>query len=172
MNTEESGAPIAGRRIVLRRAVEEDAPAFREALATPEVARWWVWPNMTAELAAEDHTVLAVTFEDRVVGMVQWYEEPDPDYRHAGMDLFLHPDVHGQGLGGDTVRTMARWLIDVRGHHRLVIDPDARNTGAIAVYERCGFRRVGVLRRYWYDHVTGEWSDGMLLDLLAEELRD
>jgi aminoglycoside 6'-N-acetyltransferase len=26
-------------------------------------------------------------------------------YRHAGMDLFLDPSVHGRGLGEDAVRT-------------------------------------------------------------------
>ncbi len=57
-----------------------------------------------------------------------------------------------------------------RGHHRLVIDPDAANTKAIRCYEAVGFRRVGILRSYWWDHVEERWSDGVLLDLLADEL--
>ena len=54
-----------------------------------------------------------------------------------------------------------------RGHHRLVIDPAADNEPAIRCYTAVGFRPVGVLRRY----VDGAgWHDGLLMDLLAEEL--
>ncbi|WP_399552374.1 GNAT family N-acetyltransferase [Streptomyces sp. YIM 98790] len=164
---------MQGQWVELRPAGTGDAPAFRAALGTPEVARWWRWPDMEKEVAAQrgpDEDILAVTVGGEVAGMIQWYEETEPEYHHAGMDLFLHPAWHGRGLGTDTVRTMARWLIGERGHHRLVIDPDARNEQAIRCYERVGFRRVGLLRKYWLDHTTGEWSDGLLLDLLAEEL--
>ena len=40
---------------------------------------------------------------------------------------------------------------------------------AIRAYEAVGFKRVGVLRRYWRDP-EGVWQDGLLLDLLADEL--
>ena len=53
----------------------------------------------------------------------------------------------------------------------MIIDPALANTAAIRCYESVGFRRVGVMRRYWYDHVQEEWVDGLLLDLLADELR-
>ena len=64
---------------------------------------------------------------------------------------------------------VARWLIDERGHHRLTIDPALANDPAIRAYEAVGFKRVGVLRRYWRDP-EGVWQDGLLLDLLADEL--
>ena len=64
---------------------------------------------------------------------------------------------------------MARHLVDDLGHHRLVIDPAAHNERAIRCYEKVGFKRVGVQREYWLD-ADGVWRDGLLLDLLAEEL--
>ena len=64
---------------------------------------------------------------------------------------------------------MARHLIDDLGHRRLVIDPAAHNERAIRCYEKVGFRRVGVMRRYWQDP-DGVWRDGLLLDLLAGDL--
>jgi aminoglycoside 6'-N-acetyltransferase len=51
-----------------------------------------------------------------------------------------------------------------------VIDPAADNAAAIRAYEKVGFRPVGVMRKYWRAP-DGEWRDGLLLDLLAEELR-
>ena len=84
-------------------------------------------------------------------------------------DLFLSAAFQGRGLGVDAVRTVARHLIVERGHHRLVIDPAADNGRAVRCYEKVGFKRVGVMREYWRDP-EGVWRDGLLLDLLAQEL--
>jgi aminoglycoside 6'-N-acetyltransferase len=67
------------------------------------------------------------------------------------------------------VRTVARWLIEERGHHRVTIDPAASNERAIRAYGRVGFRPVGIMRRYEGD-LDGSWHDGLLMDLLADEL--
>jgi len=77
--------------------------------------------------------------------------------------------VHGHGLGSDAVRTLARDLIVDRGHHRLVIDPAADTAAAIRCYAKVGFKPVGVMRRYERG-LDGAWHDGLLMDLLAEEL--
>ena len=90
-------------------------------------------------------------------------------YRHAGIDLFLDPSVHGRGIGEDAVRTLCVHLVDDVGHHRLVIDPAADNAAAVRCYEKVGFRPVGVLRRYERG-LDGAWHDGLLMDLLADEL--
>ena len=92
-------------------------------------------------------------------------------YRHAGIDIALREQWQGEGLGPDAVRTLARFLIDERHHHRLIIDPAAHNTNAIKAYERVGFRAVGVMRRY-ERAPDGTWHDGLLMDMLAEELLD
>ena len=65
---------------------------------------------------------------------------------------------------------MARWLVRECGHHRLTIDPAAANAAAIRCYRKVGFRPVGIMRAYWRDPHTGDWRDGLLMDLLAQEL--
>jgi aminoglycoside 6'-N-acetyltransferase len=102
--------------------------------------------------------------------MVQYGEEEEPAYRHASIDIYLDPAVHGRGVGRDAVRALARHLVHDRGHHRLVIDPAADNEPAIRCYTAVGFRPVGVLRRYERDVDGAGWHDGLLMDLLAEEL--
>jgi aminoglycoside 6'-N-acetyltransferase len=67
------------------------------------------------------------------------------------------------------VRVLCEHLIDDRGFHRLVIDPEVENAAAIACYRKVGFRDVGVMRQYSRDRF-GAWKDGLLLDLLADEL--
>jgi aminoglycoside 6'-N-acetyltransferase len=100
--------------------------------------------------------------------LIQYHEENEPDFRHAGIDLFLAGRAQGQGFGTEAVRTLARYLIDERGHHRLTIDPAAENAAATRTYEKVGFRAVGVMREYWRSP-DGTWRDGLLMDLLARE---
>jgi aminoglycoside 6'-N-acetyltransferase len=164
---------VRGERVVLRPLRVEDAPRLAELAADPAVARWW--PNLTeAELVEKakgkpSEGFFAVLHNDELAGLVQYAEELDPDYRHAGIDLFIGAPYQDRGLGTDAVRTIARHLVQDRGHHRLTIDPVAHNARAIRAYEKVGFRRVGVMREYQRDP-DGTWRDGLLLDLLAREL--
>jgi aminoglycoside 6'-N-acetyltransferase len=82
----------------------------------------------------------------------------------------VDPAVHRRGIGRDAVRTLARHLFADLGHHRIVIDPAADNRPAIRCYESVGFRPVGVMRQYEHDVDGDGWHDGLLMDLLADEL--
>ncbi|MEV6327765.1 GNAT family protein [Streptomyces sp. NPDC051909] len=165
---------LQGALVVLRPTATGDIRALAAIRDTPEVrARWQGGEDLEAEIAADlqdpDSHAFTVLHQERIIGMIQWYSEEDPDYRHAGIDVFLDPAVHDGGLGTDAVRTLARHLVDDRGYHRLVIDPAADNAAAIRCYTKVGFRPVGVMRRYERGP-DGTWHDGLLMDLLAEEL--
>ena len=172
---------LRGERVVLRPATDADLGALVAVLEQPEVAEWWgqgeavrAWRRGDAEAARDelldpDAPTFVVLAEGEVAGLIQYYEEDDPDYRHAGIDIALHPAWHGRGLGPDALRTLARHLLEERGHHRLIIDPRASNERAIASYRRVGFHPVGVMRRYERG-ADGHWHDGLLMDLLAGEL--
>jgi aminoglycoside 6'-N-acetyltransferase len=121
------------------------------------------------DLAEEGTETFVIEHDGRVAGAIQWSAEDETDYRHAGIDIYLDPTLHGRGLGADAVSTLAKHLIADRGHHRLVIDPAADNTAAIRCYAKVGFRPVGVMRRYERG-LDGTWHDGLLMDLLADEL--
>jgi aminoglycoside 6'-N-acetyltransferase len=163
---------LRGRRVVLRPVADTDRPRLREILAEPEVARWWALSASSAEASEDDGEVqLAIELDGTLVGVIQYAEEGDPDYRHAGVDIYLTTAVHGGGLGPDAIRTLARHLFDVRGHHRLTIDPAAANTRAIAAYTKVGFRPVGIMRQHERGP-DGTWHDGLLMDLLRDELTD
>jgi aminoglycoside 6'-N-acetyltransferase len=117
-----------------------------------------------------DVDVWLVELEAQVVGMIQAYENADPMYRHAGIDIVLRPRAHGRGVGPEAIRVLARHLFADRGHHRVVIDPNAAKARAIHAYETVGFRRVGVMREYEWSAHEGRWTDGVLMDLLRDEL--
>jgi aminoglycoside 6'-N-acetyltransferase len=166
---------IDGRLTRLRPVVASDEQRLREILTTREVQRWWGDPERAIADAIEPPEPEAAAFaiEERasaqVVGLIQWWEETEPDFRHAGVDIAVDPACHGRGIGSDAIAALASHLFEARGHHRLTIDPAAANEPAIRVYRKLGFRDVGILRRYWRDP-DGEWQDGLLMDLLAGEL--
>ncbi|MFD8332267.1 GNAT family N-acetyltransferase [Streptomyces solisilvae] len=167
---------LRGARVVLRPTEPSDVPALAAIRAEPEVyARWRGGEDLVAavheDLAEPGTEPLTIEYEGTVVGMIQWSAETDPDYRHASIDIYLDPAVHGRGLGTDAVRTLARHLISHHGHHRIVIDPAADNAAAIRAYAKVGFRPVGVMRSYERGP-DGTWHDGLLMDLLAGEITD
>ena len=162
------GSADDASRIELRALVVSDAPELRRIRAAPEVSRWWGPPEDDFPFGDEDEvTRLTIEVDDAVAGMVQFGEEVDPKYRHASIDLFLDPALHGRGIGTEVVRRVVRQLIDERGHHRIAIDPAADNAAAIRAYEKVGFRAVGVMRRYERDVDGRGWHDGLLMELLA-----
>jgi len=165
---------LHGKSLTLRPIHAQDVAQLWKLIRSPEVARWWnpgARDERIAEwLGGEDLIQWAIVVDGAPAGVIQAYEEHESEFRHAGIDLFIGPDHQGHGLGRATIRTMARWLFDERGHHRLIIDPALANERAIRCFESVGFRRVGVMRRYWLDHTTNEWVDGLLLDLLRDEL--
>lgn len=165
---------LHGERVALRPLETGDIAPLGELFAAPEVAEWWPGNNvddLQAQLDGTDDTVgMVVEREGRLIGFIRYYEEQDPDYRHAGIDIALHPDCCNQGLGTDALRTLARHLFDGLGHHRIVIDPSAANSRAIASYRKVGFRDVGVMRLYERGN-DGVWHDGLLMDLLRKDLR-
>lgn len=127
--------------------------AVRDAMATSDV---------------ETHYLIEVG--DETVGMIQSYEETDEMYQYASIDIAVRSAWQGQGIGPESIRTLAHYLVDERGYHRLTIDPAAHNANAIKAYGRVGFKPVGVMRKYERGP-DGTWHDGLLMDMLAEELR-
>ena len=126
-------------RTRLRPVHADDTTTLRAILATPAVARWWHAPGRRLPVRPRGRTRGAGRSRSRtrpssgragaVIGIVQAYENPDPDYDESGIDVFLAPSVHRRGLGREVVALVRDWLVDVRGHHLVTIDPAARQRG-------------------------------------------
>jgi aminoglycoside 6'-N-acetyltransferase len=165
---------LRGKRVTLRPVRLGDEPALARIFSDPSVAEWWgdsekAVRDAMATSDVETHYLIEVG--DETVGMIQSYEETDEMYQYASIDIAVRAAWQGRGIGPESIRTLARHLVNDRGYHRLTIDPAAHNTNAIRAYERVGFRPVGVMRKYERGP-DGEWHDGLLMDMLAEELRD
>lgn len=160
--------------VLLRPGRAEDVDRLAQILAEPEVRRWWGDPEPAEEILVrllddDQPCRLVVEVDGRVAGGIEYYEENTPDYRHAGIDIFLSEAICGRGIGERAVRLLARFLLDDRGHHRLTIDPAASNARAIRCYQKVGFKPVGRMRQYERGP-DGTYHDGLLMDLLAPDL--
>ena len=165
---------LQGATVLLRPATPADVFSLVAIRAAPEVMeRWGGADDLAAEilddLVAPELHLLVIEEASRIVGAIQWQASEDPVYRHAGIDLYIDPALHGHGVGTDAVRTLARHLIHEHRHHRLVVDPAADNVAAIRCFSKVGFRPVGVMRQYERGQ-DGTWHDGLLMELLADEL--
>ena len=141
--------------------------------ATDDVSRRWRGVDLDAEFTEgleddELHQYVVEAPDGQVVGMIQFSEEDDADYRHASLDIFIDPVAQRRGFGSDAIRTLAGFLFDQRSHHRLVIDPAADNHAAVACYARVGFQPVGIMRSYERQG-DGSWADGLLMDMLRSD---
>ncbi len=161
---------LSGQRLVLRPPTEPDVGPLAALLADPEVARWWKERDVewVRKELVERGQGWVISVDGAVAGWLEYSEETEPEYRHVGLDIFVTTALHGRGYAREALRLVIGHFIE-RGHHRFTIDPAADNQRAIRAYAAIGFRPVGVMRRYERGQ-DGSWHDGLLMDLLAEEL--
>ena len=174
-------AIVAGKRVRLRRARADDAE-FVAALASHDD----VEPFMSA-VAARDADRVRVLIEegeaDPAAGGVFVIEAEDVRSGAVAFEvanrrsriahlygLMLAPEFRGRGLATMATRAFVRHLVFDLGYHRVQLECYGFNARAIHHFERAGFVREGVKRRAYWRH--GEWVDGVLFALLAEEVED
>jgi aminoglycoside 6'-N-acetyltransferase len=154
--------------LVLEPMRPEHAEPLRAMRSSPEVARWWGpppdgWP-LEIETSLEKRAIIV---DGELGGFIQFEEELDEEFRHADVDIFLGPGNQDRGLGTEAMRTIVRHLIEERGHHRVTLTTSVDNARAIRVYEKVGFRRVGVMRKSTRSSVTGECEDELLMEYVV-----
>lgn len=124
-------------------------------------------PGVAVRPPEPDYRRLVVLVEGEVAGYAQYWEDPDPDGRYADVDIFLGPDHQDRGLGTEAMRLVVGHLIEQRGHHRITLGTHVDNARALRCYEKVGFRTVGVLLKAVRHHVSGEWEDEYLMELVV-----
>jgi aminoglycoside 6'-N-acetyltransferase len=108
---------LAGQRVLLRPGDRTDAEALHAIQAEPAVAYWWGEPGPVKVIAAElrgteSSALLVIEIGGQVAGGIQYHEEDDPMYRHAGIDIYLGDRFQGRGAGPEAVSMSAAATAD------------------------------------------------------------
>lgn len=172
---------IEGDLVVLRPIVAADADAMWADLHDPEAIRLtgtharFTRDRIDRWCASRgdqpDRLDLAVI--DRRSGI--WAGEVvindwDPHNRSCGFRIALGPGGRDRGLGSEATRLVVDHVfdrVDDPPVNRLSLEVFAFNPRAVAVYERVGFRREGVLREAlrWDD----EFHDAIVMSILRRD---
>jgi len=90
------------------------------------------------------------------------------DGARATLGIAIHDERYwNRGLGSDAVATLVDGAFRARPLVRIDLTVLPDNERAIRAYERAGFKREGVMRRYTYQN--GEYRDLVLMSVLHEE---
>jgi aminoglycoside 6'-N-acetyltransferase len=125
---------LRGERVLLRRGRPEDAARLFQIWNEPEVARRWGADDIEEEIGEqfiEADEGFVIEADGEVVGAIQYHEENEPMYRHAGIDIFLRdlrlregvlpPGRHHAQLRARPRRRLARRAAD--GHAQGRVPP-------------------------------------------------
>src|ERR1700726_2120684 len=105
---------------------------------------------------------LAATYRGEVVGyayVVQFRKRPAYRYT-AKHSIYVHHEHLGRGVG----RLLLQELIDAcaaAGFRQVIGYIDADNSASLAIHEKFGFERVGLLRGVAYRY--GHWADSVMV---------
>lgn len=155
-------------RLTIRPAHVEDLQDLLRIIQAPGTAEWWGY----YEGQEDDDELLggcAIVLEEEIIGWIGFVEENAAKYPSVALDVMLDPAHQGKAYGPEAIRALIKHFI-AKGHHRFTIDPSTKNTNAIRAYEKVGFRPIGVEREAELFE-DGSRGDGLLMDLLARELK-
>ena len=176
--------PLHTDRLTLRPAAADDAEATWRFRARADVGHWITrapasFGEHRAQFAAPDSLArtLVIERDGTVIGdlMVKvedaWAQAEITDRARgvqAELGWVLHPGHAGQGYATEAVRALLRLCFAGLGLRRVTATCFADNDASWRLMERVGMRRESHTVRDNL-HRSGEWLDGFVYALLADE---
>lgn len=144
---------------IYNQGIEDRIATLETRLRTSEEQRAW--------LASRDprHPVMVAERDGRIVG---WGSlnvfNPRAAYDHvADFSIYVARTARGTGVGRGLLDALIAAARDI-GFHKMVLAAFEWNTTGIKLYERAGFRRVGVYREQ--GRLDGRWVDTVIMEKL------
>ncbi|MGN6376331.1 MAG: GNAT family N-acetyltransferase [Sphingomonas sp.] len=163
-------------RLRLRPLVLDDAEALFPAMADPVLTTWWsrgpfesadeLREHLAPRLGQPGWRSWAITLadDDAAIGFVVAGEKRQGKVSEIG--YILARDHWGRGIAAEAVTALIDRLF-AEGQRRVFADTDPENVRSLALLERLGFRREGLLRGEWETHLGVR--DSAILGLLRDE---
>jgi ribosomal protein S18 acetylase RimI-like enzyme len=131
----------AAEAVTMRRARRNDRPTVLKVDHLVFQSFWQLDDEGLEEALTATPSVRFRVVTDRPRGTVAGYAVTGRAARSGFVQrLAVHPDLHGQGVGGALVLDGLGWLRR-RGVDRAMVNTQETNTGALHLYEKLGFER-------------------------------
>jgi len=147
---------------IYNQGIEDRIATLETELRTPDERRQWLATR------SPRHPVIVAEAESPAPETIAWaslnvFNARDA-YRHvADISVYVERAWRGKGAG----RVLLEKLDDLgrlQGFHKLVLSAFQFNTSGMALYERLGYRTVGIYREQ--GRLDGKWVDTIVMEKL------
>jgi L-amino acid N-acyltransferase YncA len=147
---------------IYNQGIEERIATLETELRSPEERRRW----MAAR--GSRHPVIVAEQAGSVIGWASLnIFNPRPAYEHvADLSVYVDRGWRGKGVG----QLLLERLIEIArqlGYHKMVLAAFPFNAAGMALYERLGFRTVGIYREQGL--LDGKWVDVIVMEKLLSD---
>jgi len=147
--------------LVLRPLSTEDAEDLHKAHRDPAVHEYWSSPAhadieqtrryIAETLALPGAHVWAITENGGdALGRVALFAVREGV---GEIGVILSAEAQGQGFAARALRLVETYAFEVLDLHRLSADVDPDNAASLALFDRLGYQREGLLRGNWKTHI-------------------
>ncbi|HZF06654.1 MAG TPA: arsinothricin resistance N-acetyltransferase ArsN1 family A [Patescibacteria group bacterium] len=144
---------------IYNQGIEDRLATLEAELRTPPERREWL------QARGPRHPVVVAEQDGRVVawGSLNAFNPRDA-YRHvADFSIYIERGYRGKGVG-TVVLTRLVELARELGYHKMVLSAFPFNAAGMALYERLGFRTVGIYKEQGL--LDGRWVDTIVMEKL------
>jgi phosphinothricin acetyltransferase len=148
---------------IYNQGIEDRVATLETELRTPEERRAWM-----ASRSPRHPVIVAEGEPGRVLGWgsLNVYN-PREAYRFvADISVYVERAARGRGVGAALLTRLTE-LGGAHGFHKLVLSAFPHNKAGMALYEKLGFRTVGIYHEQGL--LDGRWVDTMVMEKLLSE---
>jgi L-amino acid N-acyltransferase YncA len=144
---------------IYNQGIEDRVATLETELRTPEERAAW--------LAAKGprHPVIVAEDNGQIIGWGSLNQfNPREAYRHVvDFSIYVERRYRGRGVGNVMLARLIELAREQR-YHKMVLSAFPSNSGGMALYERLGFRTVGVYKEQGI--LDGRWVDTIIMEKL------
>lgn len=173
---------LTGQRITLRRVQESDIDdrlaigrhhefvhmCGGESLAAPEYPERQVWEKWYVNQSRADYSWI-IDLNGKCIGCAKLHDLSFSDKSGTYAIGIFDPAYHSKSIGSEATALVLRYGFEELGLHRIDLKVLEYNHRGIRCYEKCGFRREGVLRDSAF--IDGKFHSDVVMSILEDEYR-
>ena len=146
---------------IYNQGIEDRVATLETDLRTPDERRQWLASR------GPRHPVIVAEAGGEVVGWGSLNAfNPRKAYDYvADFSIYVERKWRGKGVGSRILARLIELARDL-GYHKLVLSAFPTNPGGMALYEKFGFRTVGIYKEQ--GKLDGRWVDTIIMEKLLE----